>query len=105
MNKHIQFFFSKCQFHFSSGGTQRLPRLVGPALAKELIFTGRVLDGEQAGQIGLVNASVEQNEAGDAAYQKAIELAEQIIPNVRYPHITSQYTQILHRETFVPFTF
>ena len=31
-----------------AGGTQRLPRVVGPAKAKELIFTARVLDGSQA---------------------------------------------------------
>ena len=31
-----------------AGGTQRLPRIVGPAKAKELIYTARVLDGKQA---------------------------------------------------------
>ncbi len=64
------------------GGTQRLPRLVGPAIAKELIYTARVLDGNEAKKIGLVNHAVEQNEEGDAAYCRAIELAEEIIPNV-----------------------
>ncbi|UYV64241.1 AUH [Cordylochernes scorpioides] len=60
------------------GGTQRLPRIVGPALAKELIFTGRVIDGKEASQICLVNHAVEQNNAGDAAYQRALDLAQEI---------------------------
>jgi len=63
------------------GGTQRLPRLIGPALAKELVFTARILNGGQAADIGLVNHSVPQNENNDAAYQRAVQLAEEIIPN------------------------
>ncbi|XP_075038205.1 enoyl-CoA hydratase domain-containing protein 2, mitochondrial [Mixophyes fleayi] len=63
-----------------AGGSQRLPRLVGIGLAKELIFTGRQLDGTQAYRIGLVNDSVPQNEAGDSAYHRALELAHEILP-------------------------
>lgn len=37
------------------GGTQRLMRLVGPAKAKEMIFTGKMVSAEEANQIGLVN--------------------------------------------------
>merc|ERR1712141_109305 len=64
-----------------AGGTQRLPRIVGSALAKELIFTARVLDGNSAKQIGLVNQSVPQNSNGDAAFVQALQLAEEILPN------------------------
>ncbi len=37
------------------GGTQRLMRLVGPAKAKELVFTGKMISAEEAFQLGLVN--------------------------------------------------
>ncbi|KAG8436891.1 hypothetical protein GDO86_007835 [Hymenochirus boettgeri] len=63
-----------------AGGSQRLPRLVGIGLAKELIFTGRQIDGTKAYNIGLVNDAVPQNESGDAAYVKAFELAQEICP-------------------------
>lgn len=64
-----------------AGGTQRLPRIVGPAKAKELIYTARILDGEHAMKIGLVNEVVPQNKDGDAAYQTALSIAREILPN------------------------
>lgn len=63
------------------GGTQRLPRVVGPARARELIYTARVLLGAEAADIGLVNHCVQQNEEGDAAYQRSLQLAREILPN------------------------
>ncbi|XP_029110703.1 enoyl-CoA hydratase domain-containing protein 2, mitochondrial [Scleropages formosus] len=63
-----------------AGGSQRLPRQVGFAVAKELIFTGQRVGGERALQLGLVNRMVEQNEAGDAAYREALQLAREILP-------------------------
>ncbi|XP_072372926.1 methylglutaconyl-CoA hydratase, mitochondrial isoform X1 [Scyliorhinus torazame] len=63
-----------------AGGTQRLPRIIGVSQAKELIFSGRVLDGAEAKAIGLVSHVVEQNEAGDAAYHRGLSLAKEFIP-------------------------
>jgi enoyl-CoA hydratase len=57
------------------GGTQRLPRLIGPALAKELIFTGRRIDAEEAKRMGLVNRVVGQGEALSAARELAAEIS------------------------------
>ncbi|XP_044403676.1 probable enoyl-CoA hydratase 2, mitochondrial isoform X2 [Triticum aestivum] len=57
-----------------AGGTQRLPRIVGRARAKELIFTGRRFDATEAVNMGVVNYCV----PGGEAYQKALELAREI---------------------------
>jgi 3-hydroxypropionyl-coenzyme A dehydratase len=43
------------------GGTQRLMRLVGPAKAKELVFTGRMVSADEAFQLGLVNTVISLN--------------------------------------------
>lgn len=64
-----------------AGGSQRLPRIVGVAKAKEMIYTGRIVNGNQAFEIGLVNSVVEQNNDGDAAYSKALAIASEILPN------------------------
>jgi 3-hydroxypropionyl-coenzyme A dehydratase len=69
------------------GGTQRLMRLIGPAKAKELIFTGKMITADEAYQIGLVNKviSLESDDKlppevskGDAAKEKerASEIAK-----------------------------
>jgi len=44
------------------GGTQRLPRVISFAKAAELIMTGRIIDADEAGRIGLVNRVVPQGE-------------------------------------------
>ncbi|XP_010885798.2 methylglutaconyl-CoA hydratase, mitochondrial isoform X1 [Esox lucius] len=64
-----------------AGGTQRLPRAIGVALAKELIFSARAIDGTEAKRLGLVSHAVEQNKSGDAAYLRALELAREFNPN------------------------
>ncbi|KAM9083542.1 methylglutaconyl-CoA hydratase, mitochondrial isoform 2-T2 [Megaptera novaeangliae] len=62
------------------GGTQRLPRAIGMSLAKELIFSARVLDGQAAKAVGLISHVLEQNQEGDAAYRKALDLAREFLP-------------------------
>ncbi len=57
-----------------AGGTQRLPRLVGKARAKEIIFTGEPLTAEEACQIGLVNHIAPKGRS----LEKAMELANKI---------------------------
>jgi enoyl-CoA hydratase len=50
-----------------AGGTQRLPRLVGAARAKELVWSGRQVKSEEARAIGLVDRVVPDDEVVDAA--------------------------------------
>jgi enoyl-CoA hydratase/carnithine racemase len=57
------------------GGTQRLPRLVGVARAKEIILTGRQVDAEEALRLGLVDEVVEPEVLFDRAVARASELA------------------------------
>ncbi|HOQ09315.1 MAG TPA: short-chain-enoyl-CoA hydratase [Syntrophomonadaceae bacterium] len=56
------------------GGTQRLARLVGPGMAKQLLFTGQTIDAEEALRIGLVNMVTEPEDL----MPKVLEIANTI---------------------------
>jgi len=58
------------------GGTQRLARLVGMGMAKQLLYTARNIDAGEALRIGLVNAVVPQAELMDAALKMAGQIAK-----------------------------
>ncbi len=63
-----------------AGGTQRLTRLVGPAKAKDLVFTGRFVKAEEALAIGLVDRVV----PADQVYTEALGWARQFTNAATY---------------------
>jgi enoyl-CoA hydratase/carnithine racemase len=58
-----------------AGGTQRLPRLVGPSRAKELVWSGRRVRADEAERIGLVDRVVPADELLDRALEWAATFA------------------------------
>jgi len=58
-----------------AGGTQRLPRLIGPSRAKDLIYSGRFVAADEALRIGLVDRVVPDAEVYDSALAWAAQLA------------------------------
>lgn len=57
------------------GGTQRLSRLVGMAKAKELVFTGKMINAQEAEKIGLVNEVADQGKLMDRVMEMAAQIS------------------------------
>jgi hypothetical protein len=58
-----------------AGGSYLLPRLIGPTKAAELIYTGRIIDAQEADQLGLLNALVAPEALVDTTMEWATRLA------------------------------
>jgi len=75
--------FNRLGIHPGMGATWTVPRLVGPAHAAELLYTGRLLQGEEAAAIGLVNRAVPRDEVLDTALELARAIAQNAPQAVR----------------------
>jgi enoyl-CoA hydratase/carnithine racemase len=69
-----------------AGGTQRLPRLIGPGKAKELIFTAKRVTAREAKSIGLLECAVPAN----LLYETALRMAADIARNAPLALIQSK---------------
>ncbi len=84
-------------------GTVRLPKLIGNSMAKEMIFTGKIIDANEALRVGLINSVVEPYEL----MTKALEMAKLIASNapvaVRYSKESINYALENGTETAAEF--
>ncbi len=65
-------------------GTQRMPRLIGAGMAKELIYSGNMIDANKALQIGLVNSVVPADQLMDEVKKLALKIASNAPLAVRF---------------------
>ena len=82
-SERASFRFPGASYGLVVGGSQ-LPRIVGAARAKELIFTARVVEAEEAERIGLVNRVVPHDALDGVTWELARQIAEQSPPAVRW---------------------
>lgn len=66
-----------------AGGTSRMTRLVGPARAKELIFSAKLVDAVEASRIGFVDIVAQEGD-GTAAFSKGVQLARSFAKNGKF---------------------
>jgi enoyl-CoA hydratase len=77
------FRFPGAEYGLVVGGSQ-LPRIVGAPMAKELIFTARVVEADEALRIGLVNHVVPHDDLDETAWDLALQIAKQSPDAVRW---------------------
>lgn len=63
-----------------SGGLQMLPLMVGERRAREILLTGRLIESDEAYDIGLINRLVDDDEVEDAATELVLEVVENSSP-------------------------
>jgi len=76
--------FARIGLHPDWGGTYFLTRLGGAAVARDLIFSGRLIDAEEALILGLVNEVVDHESLVERTRDKALELASAAPTSIRY---------------------
>jgi enoyl-CoA hydratase len=76
------------------GGTQRLPKIVGPKKAKQLFFTGEIIDAQEAHRIGLVNKIVKHEDL----LPETKKLADTILE--RAPIAIGYFKQLVNYSTY-----
>jgi len=64
------------------GGTQRLLRIVGPAKAKEMIFTGKMISSTEAAEIGLVNQVISLSDAEKSNLDPSVDQSDEKEKNI-----------------------
>jgi enoyl-CoA hydratase/carnithine racemase len=74
-----------------AGGTQRAPRLLGPTKAKELIYTGRLIDAKLALDWGLLDYVSEKDQTGT---ERALELAKGMARSGEHAWCTKHRTSL-----------
>ncbi|GMV40354.1 MAG: putative enoyl-CoA hydratase/isomerase [Myxococcales bacterium] len=75
-----------------AGAMYRLPRLIGPGRAKELIFTGRIIGADEALSMGLVNRVVDDEVVLDVAHEIAREIGRNSAMAVRFAKLVMNVT-------------
>lgn len=83
-------------FIAGGGSTQRLPRWIGPARARDLLYTGRWLSAREAWDLGLVSRVVEDGSLGAATAELAEDLAK------RSPHAMARTKALVRHSQELP---